>query len=222
MGQKVHPTGFRTGVTEPWRSRWYAPKRTFGHLLVEDQHIRKFVKLNYGFAAISQIEIERTREEVKVILYSARPGLLIGRKGAEVDKVREQLEELTGRRITVNIVEVTKPELSAQLVAEGVAQQLEKRASFRRAMKQALDTTIGAGAKGMKIRLAGRLGGAEMHRTEVANRGSVPLQTLQSHIDYGFAEARCTYGVIGVKVWVHLGPYVTETSRKEAADGDDA
>lgn len=136
MGQKVHPIGFRTGITEPWRSRWYAPKRMFGQLLVEDQRIRKFLKANYGFAAISQIEIERTREEVKVILYSARPGLLIGRKGSEVDKLREQLEELTDRRITVNIVEVAKAELSGQLVAEGVAQQLEKRASFRRVLRQ--------------------------------------------------------------------------------------
>lgn len=151
MGQKVHPIGFRTGITEPWRSRWYAPKRMFGQLLVEDQRIRKFLKANYGFAAISQIEIERTREEVKVILYSARPGLLIGRKGSEVDKLREQLEELTDRRITVNIVEVAKAELSGQLVAEGVAQQLEKRASFRRVLRQALDATMGAGAKGVKI-----------------------------------------------------------------------
>ena len=222
MGQKIHPTGFRIGITEPWRSRWYAPKRAFGQLLVEDEKIRAHIKREYGFAAIAKIEIERTREEVNVIVHSGRPGLLIGRKGSEVDKLREQLEELTDRRITVNIVEVTKPELSAQLVAEGVAQQLEKRASFRRTMKQALDATMGAGAKGMKVRVAGRLGGAEMHRTEVASRGSVPLQTLQSHIDYGFAEARCTYGIIGVKVWVHLGPYASESGSKEAADGADA
>jgi len=223
MGQKSHPIGFRVGITEPWRSRWYAPKRTFGQLLVEDQRIRKFLKANYGFAAISQIEIERTREEVKVILSSARPGLLIGRKGAEVDKVREQLEELTGRRITVNIIEITKPELSAQLVAEGVAQQLEKRASFRRAMKMAMDSTMTAGAKGVKVRLAGRLGGAEMHRTELDDRGSIPLQTLDAHIDYGFAEAHCTYGLLGVKVWIHLGKFEKpEKKQKEAANGPDA
>ena len=220
MGQKIHPIGFRIGITEPWRSRWYAPKRTFGQLVVEDEKVRSFIKANYGFAAISKTEIERTREEVKVILHSARPGLIIGRKGSEVDKLREQLEELTGRRITVNIIEITKPELSAQLVAEAVAQQLEKRAAFRRAMKQAVDATMSAGAKGIKIRTAGRLGGAEMLRAEVTIRGSIPLQMLKSHIDYGFAQAYCPYGVTGVKVWIYLGLYRDEA--KEAADGHDA
>jgi small subunit ribosomal protein S3 len=220
MGQKIHPTGFRIGITEPWRSRWYAPKRTFGQLLVEDEKIRRFVKANYGFAAVARIEIERTREEVKVILHSGRPGLIIGRKGAEVDKLREELEELTGRRITVNIIEITKPELSAQLVAENVAQQLEKRAAFRRAMKQAVDATMTAGAKGIKVRTAGRLGGAEMHRSEVTVRGSVPLQKLKGNIDYGFAQAYCTYGVIGVKVWLYLGEYKTKV--EETADGPNA
>ena len=220
MGQKVHPTGFRIGITESWRSRWYAPKRTYGPLLVEDEKIRQFIKKNYGFAAISKIEIERTREEVKVILHSARPGLIIGRKGAEVDRLREQLEDLTGRRITVSIVEVVKAELSAQLVAENVAQQLEKRAAFRRTMKQAVDTTMGAGALGVKIRCAGRLGGAEMSRSEVTSRGSIPLHTLGARIDYGFAQAHCTYGVTGVKAWVYLGDYAQ--TPKEAGDGDDA
>jgi small subunit ribosomal protein S3 len=167
------------------------------------------------------IEIERTREEVKVIVSSARPGLIIGRKGSEVDKLREELEALTGRRITVNIIEITKPELSAQLVAEGVAQQLEKRAAFRRAMKQAVEATMTAGAKGIKIRCAGRLGGVEMHRSEVVVRGSVPLQMLKAHVDYGFAQAYCTYGVTGVKAWIYLGEYQTE-KQKEAADGPDA
>jgi len=220
MGQKVHPTGFRIGITEPWRSRWYAPKRTFGHLLVEDEKIRKFVKSGYGFAAISKVEIERTREEVKVVLHSARPGLIIGRKGAEVDRLRGELEDLTGRRITVNIIEVRRPELSAQLVAEGVAQQLERRSHFRRALKQAADATMAAGAKGVKIRVAGRLGGTEMSRTETTLRGSIPLQTLRAHIDYGFAEAKCTYGVIGVKAWIYLGEYSDE--EQEAGDGTDA
>jgi len=220
MGQKVHPIGFRIGITEFWRSRWYAPKRTYGPLLVEDEKIRRFIKKNYGFAAISKIEIERTREEVKVILHSARPGLIIGRKGAEVDRLREQLEDLTGRRITVSIVEVVKAELSAQLVAENVAQQLEKRAAFRRTMKQAVDTTMAAGALGVKIRCAGRLGGAEMSRSEVTSRGSIPLHTLRAHIDYGFAQAHCTYGVTGVKAWVYLGEYAQ--TPKEAGDGDDA
>ncbi|HUU91733.1 MAG TPA: 30S ribosomal protein S3 [Phycisphaerae bacterium] len=220
MGQKVHPIGFRIGITEPWRSRWYAPKRTFGQLLVEDERIRSFVKRNYGFAAIARIEIERTREEVKVILHSARPGLIIGRKGAEVDRLREQLEELSGRRITVNIVEIGKPELSGQLVAENVAQQLARRSSFRRTMKQAVDASMSAGAKGIKIRCAGRLGGAEMSRAEVTTRGSVPLQTLDANIDYGFAQAYCTYGVVGVKVWVYRGLY--QVKGEEAADGADA
>jgi len=220
MGQKVHPTGFRIGITESWRSRWYAPKRTYGPLLVEDEKIRRFIKKNYGFAAISKIEIERTREEVKVILHSARPGLIIGRKGAEVDRLREQLEDLTGRRITASIVEVVKAEKSAQLVAENVAQQLEKRAAFRRTMKQAVDTTMGAGALGVKVRCAGRLGGTEMSRSEVTSRGSIPLHTLGARIDYGFAQAYCTYGVIGVKAWVYLGKYAQ--TPKEAGDGNDA
>ena len=222
MGQKIHPTGFRIGITEPWRSRWYAPKRAFGQLLVEDERIRNHVKANHGFAAIAKIEVERTREEVKVILHSARPGLLIGRKGAEVDRLREELEDLTGRRITVNIVEVAKPELSAQLVAEQVAQQLEKRSSFRRTMKQTVDATMGAGALGIKLRCAGRLGGAEMSRCEITSRGSIPLQTLRGDIDYGFAQAYCTYGVIGVKAWIYKGDRLPNKDEKEAGDGADA
>lgn len=220
MGQKIHPIGFRIGITEGWRSRWYAPKRIFGQLLVEDEKVRVFIKRNYAFAAVAKIEIERTREEVKVILHSARPGLIIGRKGAEVDRLREQLEDLIGRRITVNIVEIGKPELSAQVVAESVTQQLERRSSFRRTMKQTADATMSAGAKGIKIRCAGRLGGTEMSRAEVTIRGSIPLQTLDANIDYGFAQAYCTYGVIGVKVWIYKGPY--RVKGEEAADGADA
>ena len=221
MGQKIHPTGFRVGITEPWRSRWYAPKRTFGQLLVEDEKIRAHVKREYGFAAISKIEIERTREEVNVIIHSGRPGLLIGRKGSEVDKIREELEALTGRHIRLEVKEIAKPELSAQLVAENVAQQLEKRAAFRRAMKQGVEATMAAGAKGIKIRCAGRLGGAEMHRSEVVVRGSVPLTRLSANIDYGQAMARCTYGILGVKVWIYLGPYQTP-AEEETAHGADA
>jgi len=221
MGQKIHPTGFRVGITEPWLSRWYAPKRTFGQLLVEDEKIRVHIKREYGFAAIAKIEIERTREEVNVIVHSGRPGLLIGRKGSEVDKIREELETLTGRRIRLEVKEIAKPELAAQLVAENVAQQLEKRAAFRRAMKQGVDATMAAGAKGIKIRCAGRLGGAEMHRSEVVIRGSIPLTKLTAHIDYGQAMARCTYGILGVKVWVYLGDYKTP-AQEEAAHGADA
>jgi len=222
MGQKIHPTGFRVGITEPWLSRWYAPKRTFGQLLVEDEKIRVHIKREYGFAAIAKIEIERTREEVNVIVHSGRPGLLIGRKGSEVDKIREELETLTGRRIRLEVKEIAKPELAAQLVAENVAQQLEKRAAFRRAMKQGVDATMAAGAKGVKIRCAGRLGGAEMHRAEVVIRGSIPLTKLTAHIDYGQAMARCTYGILGVKAWVYLGDYKTPAQEKEAAHGADA
>jgi len=222
MGQKIHPTGFRVGITEPWLSRWYAPKRTFGQLLVEDEKIRVHIKREYGFAAIAKIEIERTREEVNVIVHSGRPGLLIGRKGSEVDKIREELETLTGRRIRLEVKEIAKPELAAQLVAENVAQQLEKRAAFRRAMKQAVEATMAAGAKGIKIRCAGRLGGAEMHRSEVVIRGSIPLTKLTAHIDYGQAMARCTYGILGVKAWVYLGDYKTPAQEKEAAHGADA
>ena len=222
MGQKINPTGFRIGITEPWRSRWYAPKRAFGQLLVEDEKIRNYVKSNHGFAAIAKIEVERTREEVKVILHSARPGLIIGRKGAEVDRLRSELEDLTGRRITVNIVEIAKPELSGQLVAEQVAQQLEKRSSFRRTMKQSADATMAAGAKGVKIRCAGRLGGHEMSRAETTSRGSIPLQTLRGDIDYGFAQAYCTYGVIGVKAWVYKGERLPAKEEEEAGDGADA
>ena len=222
MGQKIHPTGFRVGITEPWLSRWYAPKRTFGQLLVEDEKIRVHIKREYGFAAIAKIEIERTREEVNVIVHSGRPGLLIGRKGSEVDKIREELETLTGRRIRLEVKEIAKPELAAQLVAENVAQQLEKRAAFRRAMKQGVDATMAAGAKGIKIRCAGRLGGAEMHRSEVVIRGSIPLTKLTAHIDYGQAMARCTYGILGVKAWVYLGDYKTPAQEKEAAHGADA
>ena len=221
MGQKVHPTGFRIGITEPWRSRWYAPKRAFGQLLVEDEKIRNYIKTNHGFAAIAKIEVERTREEVKVILHSARPGLIIGRRGAEVDRLRSELEDLTGRRITVNIIEIAKPELSAQLVAEQVAKQLEKRASFRRTMKQSADASMAAGAKGVKIRCAGRLGGHEMSRCETTSRGSIPLQTLRGDIDYGFAQAYCTYGVIGVKAWIYKGERI-EAKEGEGADGADA
>jgi small subunit ribosomal protein S3 len=221
MGQKIHPTGFRMGITEPWRSRWYAPKRTFGQLLVEDEKIRAHVKREYGFAAIAQIEIERTREEVNVIVHSGRPGLLIGRKGSEVDKIREELESLTARRIRLEVKEIAKPELSAQLVSEAVAQQLEKRAAFRRAMKQAVDATMAGGARGIKIRCAGRLGGAEMHRSEVVIRGSIPLTKLSANIDYGQAIARCPYGILGVKTWIYLGDYPARPE-KEAAHGADA
>lgn len=218
MGQKVRPTGFRIGITEPHRSRWYASKKEFGSLLIEDFKIRKFVKEKYQFAGIPKIEIERTRDQVVVHLFTARPGIIIGRKGQEVDRLKAELEDLTGRRMELKIVEVNQPNRSAVLVAEDIAQQLSKRGSFRRAIKRTLDQVMESGVHGVKVELAGRLGGAEMSRTEKANRGSIPLSTLQRHIDYGFAMAKTTMGIIGVKVWIDLGDYADE----ETGDGANA
>lgn len=216
MGQKVHPTGFRTGITEPWKSRWYASKKDFKDLLMEDVKVRKFLKTKYRAAAIPKVEIERTRDEVKVILHSARPGVIIGRKGQEVDRLQEELQELLGRRVNLKVEEVGHPEIQAQLIAEDIADQLSKRAAFRRTLKRSLETTMGAGAKGVKIQLAGRLGGAEMSRCEKAIAGSIPLSTLRAKIDYGFCEAPTAQGNIGIQVWVNQGMY------EETGDGADA
>jgi small subunit ribosomal protein S3 len=217
MGQKVNPTGFRIGITEPHRSRWYAPKKYYGELLVEDQKIRGFIHKKYQFAGIPRVEIERTRDQVVVNLHTSRPGIIIGRKGQEVDRLKAELEDLTGRRIDLKIVEVNQPNRNASLVAQDIAQQLIKRGSFRRTIKRALDQVIEAGANGIKVQLSGRLGGAEMSRCEKASKGSVPLSTLRRHVDYGFATARTTMGIIGVKVWIDLGDYSEENS-----DGSDA
>lgn len=207
MGQKTNPTGFRIGITENWRSRWFANKQRFGTLLVQDQHIRKFIKREYAVAGIPKIEIERDMERVHVFLHTSRPGVIIGRKGAKVDKLKEDLEKLCGQEVKLEIREVLNPELDAQLAAESVAQQLEKRSAFRRVMKQMMKAARDKGAQGVKVQVSGRLGGAEMARCEAFNEGKVPLQTLQARIDYGFAEAFTTYGAIGVKVWIYLGPY---------------
>jgi small subunit ribosomal protein S3 len=212
MGQKVCPIGFRVGVMEDWRSRWYAGKREFADLLVEDEQIRRYIKEKYKETGIARIEIERTREAVKVIVHAARSGMLIGKRGAEAEELTRKLEDLTGRKIDLKVQPVDKPELSAQLVAEDIAEQLVKRASFRRAMKRAADQTMEAGARGIKIQLSGRLAGAEMARCEKEIRGRIPLQTLRAKIDYGFAIARTTLGVIGVKVWINLGDYLEEAS----------
>jgi small subunit ribosomal protein S3 len=217
MGQKVRPTGFRVGIMEDWRSRWYASKHEFSDLLVEDFKIRKFIKNKYGFAGIPKIEIERTRDAVTVLLSTARPGVIIGRKGAEVEKLQEELQNLTGRRIEIKIVEVSRPEIDAQLISEDIAEQLQKRSSFRRTMKRAIETTMDSGAKGIKIQLSGRLGGSEMARCEKATAGSLPLSTLRAKIDYGFAEAWTAQGNIGVQVWVNQGSY-----EGDAANGADA
>jgi small subunit ribosomal protein S3 len=207
MGQKVRPTGFRTGIMLDWKSRWYANKQDFAELLVEDQKIRRYVKKRYGRSGISRIEIERTREKVTVYIYAARVGMIIGKKGQEVDKLTKELEDLAHRHIEVKTMEVNRPEVDPQLVAEDIAEQLEKRASFRRTMKRAMDQTMEAGAKGIRLQLAGRLGGAEMARTESNMAGSIPLSTLRARVDYGFAEAKTAQGHIGIKVWINNGDY---------------
>jgi small subunit ribosomal protein S3 len=223
MGQKVNPVGFRTGIMMGWKSRWYASKQEFAELLVEDQKIRNFVKHRkdrFGkplYPAVAKVEIERTRDEVKVILYSARPGVLIGRKGERVEELQKELQDKTGRRINIKIEELNRPELVAQLVAEDIAEQLAKRAGFRRTMKRAMEQTMEAGAKGIKIQLAGRLGGAEMARREKQISGSIPLSTLQARIDYGFTEAMIAQGHIGVQVWINQGMY-----SEDEIDGVDA
>lgn len=224
MGQKVNPIGFRTGITEDWKSRWYAPKAVYGEFLVEDHKIRRHIdnKLNRQppFAAISDVLIERTREEVTVTLKTARPGLVIGAKGAEVDKLREELEDLIKRKVApVKVIEIKNPDLNAQLVAESIAEQLKKRASFRRVMKQRMESTMQAGAKGIRISIAGRLGGAEIARTEKATVGSVPLTTLQANVDYGYAIASTTYGVIGIKCWIYRGMYGEEVLETDVRPG---
>src|SRR5580765_5041069 len=215
MGQKVNPTGFRTGITEDWKSRWYAPKHAYGDFLVEDFRVRKLIdaKLNRRppFAAISDILIERTREEVTITLRTARPGLVIGPKGAEVDKLREELEELIKRKVApIKVIEIKNPDLNAQLVAEAIAEQLKKRASFRRVLNQRMEATRHAGAKGSKICVGGRLGGAEIARQEKVGQGSVPRTTLQADVNYGYAIAFTTYGTIGVKCWIYRGMYNDE------------
>ena len=216
MGQKVNPVGFRTGITEPWKSRWYAAKKDFRDLLLEDFKVRRYLKTKHRAAAIPKVEIERTRDEVKVIVHSARPGVILGRKGQEADRLQEELQELLGRRVNLKVEEVSRPEIMAQLIAEDISDQLTKRAAFRRTLKRALDTTMDAGAKGVKIQLSGRLGGAEMSRCEKAMAGSVPLSTLRAKIDYGFCEAPTAQGHIGVQVWVNQGMY------EESGDGADA
>ncbi len=225
MGQKVNPVGFRTGIMVGWKSRWYASKQEFAELLVEDQKIRNFIKRRKDeagkpmYPAISKIEIERTRDEVKVILFSARPGVLIGRKGERVEELQKELQDRTGRRINIKIEELGRPEVIAQLVAEDIAEQLAKRAGFRRTMKRAMETTMEAGAKGIKIQLAGRLGGAEMSRREKAIAGSMPLSTLRAKIDYGLAEAWIAQGHIGVQVWINQGSYEEQTDGADAQTG---
>ncbi|OHB61925.1 MAG: 30S ribosomal protein S3 [Planctomycetes bacterium RBG_13_46_10] len=221
MGQKTSPIGFRTGITLGWQSTWFAPKASYGDFLVEDQKIRKYIdnKFNRQMpkGAVAKIEIIRTRNEVNVTLHSARPGVVIGPRGGEVDKLREELEELTGRKVIVNVVEIKEPDLNATLVAEAIAEQLAKRASFRRTMKQFCESAMTAGAQGVKIMCAGRLAGSEMARTEMQKLGSIPLHTLDANVDYAIATARTTYGAIGIKVWIYKGKFgeeIPQSSRR--------
>ena len=206
MGQKVNPHGLRVGVIKDWDSRWFAGKSTFGDTLVEDYKIREYLKKKLYKAGIPDIEIERDATKVKVNIHCAKPGMVIGQKGAEIEKLRTELEKLTkGKTVLVNILEVKSPDLSAQLVAENIASQLEQRVSFRRAMKSCIGRTMKLGAKGIKTQVSGRLGGAEIARSESYHEGTIPLQTLRADIEYGVARANTTYGVIGVKVWIYKG-----------------
>ena len=218
MGQKTHPFGFRVGITEGHKSRWFAPKALFGELLVEDYRIRQFVdkRLNRTppFAAVSDILIERTREELTIIVRTARPGLVIGPKGQEVDRLTQDLQALTNRKVVIKIIEVKNPDTDAMLIAEAIAEQLKKRANFRRVLKQRCEAAMQNGAKGIRILISGRLGGAEMSRKLDTRLGSIPLTTLQANVDYGFAPSYTTYGTIGVKVWVFKGMY-TDTAAEE-------
>jgi len=202
-----------------WKSRWYASKKEFADLLIEDAKIRKYVTQKYQFAGIPKIEIERTRDEVKVVVHAARPGVIIGRKGQQVDELQDELQSLVGRRINIKIDEIARPELQAHLVAEGISEQLAKRASFRRTLKRAIDQTMEAGAKGIKVQLAGRLGGAEMARCEKQIAGSIPLSTLRAKIDYGFVEAKTAQGHIGIQVWINQGMYEDEADGADAQEG---
>ena len=205
MGQKVHPSGYRIGVIEPWRSRWYANKKQYSRLLIEDDKIRRHINKEYRSAGVPRIEIERTGEAVNIIVHTARPGVLVGRKGVRVDQLKKNLQDITGMTCHLTVREIKRPELESALVAEVVAEALEKRMAFRRAIKKAIQTTMQAGALGVKVEINGRLGGAEMARTAKEREGRVPLSTLRSHVDYGTAEARTTYGIIGVKVWIYKG-----------------
>jgi small subunit ribosomal protein S3 len=218
MGQKVRPTGFRTGIMVDWLSSWYASKQDFAELLVEDQKIRKYVKKRYRDAGISKIRIHRTREKVTVFVHAGRVGMIIGKKGTEVEKLTQDLQNLCHRVIEVKTIEVNRPELDPQLVSEDIAQQLEKRSSFRRTMKKAIDITMEAGAKGVKVQLSGRLAGAEMARTEAAMAGSIPLSTLRARVEYGFTEAKTAQGHIGIKVWINNGDYLNPEEDSDAAN----
>ncbi len=215
MGQKTHPYGFRLVYNKPWKSRWYADKG-YAKLLHEDLDLRAKLKRRLGHAGVSEIDIERAADKLRVTIYTSRPGIIIGRKGAEVDKLRDDLMKLMGRPVHINIQEITRPELEAQLVAENLANQLLRRIAFRRAMKKTMEAAFRFGAKGFKVMVSGRLGGAEIARTEWYQDGRLPLHTLKADIDYGFAEAQTNYGVVGCKVWIYKGDLLREKGRRTA------
>ena len=215
MGQKVHPYGFRLGINRTWRSRWFA-RKDYGGLLHEDLRLKAMLKSKFAHAGVSRIDVERAANKLTVIIFTSRPGIIVGKKGTEIEKLKKELQVVTGREVNLKIQEVSKPELDSQLVAEGIAQQLEKRIAFRRAMRRAVDGTLRFGAKGIKVRVSGRLNGAEIARTEWYLSGQLPLHTIRADIDYGFAEANTTYGVIGIKVWIYKGE-VFEMQRPEKA-----
>ncbi len=223
MGQKTSPIGFRTGITRGWDSIWFAPKANYGEFLVEDFKIREFIDNKFNrrapYAAVAKTEIARTRNEVKVTLHTARPGMVIGPRGAEVDKLREELENLIDRKVNVNVIEIKEAALDSKLVAEGISEQLKKRAAFRRVMKMACENAMNAGAKGVKILISGRLGGAEIARSEAQKLGSIPLQTLDANVDYGVATAVTTYGCIGIKVWIYKGKFGEEITPVQRSAG---
>lgn len=215
MGQKVNPHGLRVGIIKDWDSKWIAGKKDFGDQLVEDYNIRRFVKKACFDAGVAKIVIERKQNRLYVTIHAAKPGIIIGRQGAEIEKLKKQIEKLTKQAVNINIMEVKQPDTNAQLVAENIAAQLEKRISFRRAMKQVMGRAMRMGIKGIKTSVSGRVGGAEIARTEQYHEGTIPLQTLRADIDYGFTEAKTTYGILGVKVWIYKGEVLQENKRTE-------
>lgn len=219
MGQKINPHGFRIGIIKDWDTKWFANKKTFSSYLIEDVMIRKYIKKKLYISGISRIEIDRAANKVKINVNTAKPGLVIGRGGQGIEELRKEIEKMTGKSVLINITEIKVPEMDATLVAENIASQLEKRISFRRAMKQCMSRTMKTGAKGIKTACAGRLGGAEIARSEHYHEGTIPLQTLRADIDYGFAEANTTYGKIGVKVWIYKGEVLPAAKREKKAEG---
>lgn len=221
MGQKVNPHGLRIGIIKDWDTKWYATDKNFGDLLVEDVKLRKYIKKKLYISGISRIEIERAANKIKININTAKPGLVIGKGGQGIEDLRLELEKIAGKSVLINITEIKTPDLDAQLVAENIASQLEKRISFRRAMKQSMSRSMKMGAKGIKTSVSGRLGGAEIARTEHYHEGTIPLQTLRADINYGFAEANTTYGKIGVKVWIYKGEVLPAVKREKKAEGGD-